>query len=69
MVNQLPDVGRIQGLVYQDKGTYQTSRVVVQYTDRNIALHQVDMPFLDAMYLLQRLREIQKQADFPMPDP
>jgi hypothetical protein len=67
-VNKLPDVGRIQGLTRT--AGFDVPRIVVslQYTDRSNGWHEVEMPFLDAMYLLNLLKAMQQDVGFAMPD-
>lgn len=67
-VNKLPDVGRIQGL--SRTAGFDVPKIVVslQYTDRSNGWHELEMPFLDAMYLLNCLRAIQQDVGYAMPD-
>lgn len=66
----LPIVGRILGAQVNQEGTPNESTVVVQYTSRYTGDKRWDlkMPFLDAMYLLNILKEIQRRTGFEMPD-
>lgn len=57
-MNQLPDVGRIQGVALSAAPTPQAAIVAVQYIDRTNALCEVRMSFLDALYLLNALEQI-----------
>ncbi len=67
-VNQLPPVGRIQGAHLLPGQFHETSSVRVQYTDQKGTWQELSMPLLDAMYLLNALKAIQKDTDFQMPE-
>lgn len=67
-VNVLPAVGRIQGLTRSEGFDVPKIAVQLQYTDRSNGWHQVEMPFLDAMYLLNLLKALQQDVGFSMPD-
>lgn len=64
MVNKLPVVGRIQGASADIHENPQSSDITIQYTDRTEKWHEVTMPFLDAMYLLNLLSAIKKDSGF-----
>jgi hypothetical protein len=67
-VNELPDVGRIQGLMLIPAQTPRDSKVQLQYTDQKGQWHQTTMPFLDAMYLLSALKALHDDTGFRLPD-
>lgn len=62
MVNKLPPVGRIQGAVHVMADPLESSHVQIQYTDDQDAWHEMSVPFLDAMYLLNLLKASQLDA-------
>lgn len=68
MVNQLPVVGRIQGLSLEGDQTPKGSRIRLQYTDPVGQWHETVMPFLDAMYLLNMLKAVQIDVGYSMPE-
>lgn len=66
-VTSLPIVDRIQG-AKTEEGTADRPRWVdVQYTDHTGQWHELRMPFLGAMYLLNILRAIQLDVGFESP--
>ncbi len=67
-LNYLPAVGRIQGASHGGDRTPKGTTVKVQYTDPQGRWHEMAMPFLDAMYLLNMLRAIQQDIGFVMPE-
>lgn len=67
-VNVLPAVGRIRGLTRSEGFDYQNMAVKLQYTDRSNTWHEVEMPFLDAMYLLNLLKAMQQDVGYAMPE-
>lgn len=67
-VNKLPAVGRIQGLARTDGFDVPNIQVSLQYTDRSNGWHEVEMPFLDAMYLLNLLKAMQQDVGYAMPE-
>ena len=67
-LHTLPSVDRIQGAILQGDRTPQGSQVVAQYTDHKGEWFEVQMSFLDAMYLLNILRGIQEDIGYVMPD-
>ncbi len=67
-VRTLPIVDRIQGATQQGDGTPRGTQVTVQYTDHTDEWFEVQMSFLDAMYLLNILRAIQEDIGYAMPD-
>ena len=67
-VNLLPIVGRIQGAMLVPAKTPQENWVTIQYLDPQDKLHQMNVPFLDAMYLLNLLKAVQSQSSYKMPD-
>lgn len=64
----LPVVGHIQGVSIVPAKTPKETWVVLQYTDQKEEWKQVNVPFLDAMYLLNLLKAIQVRTGFKMPD-
>ncbi len=68
MVNQLPDVGRIQGGDLQPGPSPEKSVVHIEYAAVDGSHHEVRMGFLDAMYLLNILKATQQDSGFQMPD-
>ena len=68
MSNRLPDVGRIGGAVVSGGPAPETATIQIQYTDQQGQWHELHMPFLDGMYLLNCLKAIQLQTGFQMPD-
>jgi len=67
-VTLLPTVGQIQGVSIVPAKSPKETWVVLQYTDQKEELKQVNVPFLDAMYLLNLLKAIQLKTEFKMPD-
>lgn len=67
-MSELPAVDRIQGVLRPEGFDYQTMQVTVQYTDRSNEWHDLKMPFLDAMYLLNLLKALQQDVGFSMPE-
>lgn len=63
MTKQLPGVGRIQGATVEPSAP-KDSIVRLQYTDDKQQLYELEIPFLDAMYLLNILRGIEKDMGF-----
>lgn len=66
----LPPVGRIQGVELRSAPTHQGSVVSVQYSTHSkegIGDYELVIPFLDAMYLLNVLRDLEKQTAFEGP--
>jgi len=66
-LTKLPPVGRIQGAALEARGTpdQQVLMVVLQYNSRTGELCEVEMPFGDAIYLLNILREMEKDSQKP----
>jgi len=67
MLNQLPDVGRIQGASLRGQNP-KNSTILLQYTDNEENWQEVRMPFLDGMYLLNLLKALQIEMGFDMPE-
>ena len=67
-VRKLPVVDRIRGVSQLGDGMPDGTEVTVQYTDHTDEWFEVQMPFLDAMYLLNLLRGIQEDIGYVMPD-
>ena len=63
-VRSLPPVGRIEGVLYQSPGGPDPSkgRALVQYTDPTGQWHQLEVPVLDALYLLNLLEQMSREA-------
>ncbi len=68
MLSQLPAVGHIQGITLAQFESPQDATVKLQYSDHNDEWYETEMSFLDAMYLLNLLKAIQKDTGFEMPD-
>lgn len=64
----LPSVGQVQGAQFLPAKTPKESWVIAQYTDHKGKWNQLNLPFLDAMYLLNLLKAVQLQSGFKMPD-
>lgn len=63
----LPPVGRIQGVVLRPGASHQTSAVSLQYSTHNregFGDYELVIPFLDAMYLLNVLRDLERETGF-----
>lgn len=62
MVNHLPDVSKMQGLVL-NKGSHghEDWTFQVQYTDAAGTWHEIKMPMLDGLYLLNMLRTAEEE--------
>lgn len=60
----LPPVDRIQGAVLRPGRTHKESAVLLQYTDHRQAEYELVIPFFDAIYLLNVLREVERQSGF-----
>lgn len=67
-VNALPAVDRIQGAVRTEGFDVKRLSVSIQYTDRSKSWHELRMPFLDAMYLLNLLKAMQQDVGYHMPE-
>jgi hypothetical protein len=63
-VNQLPAVGRIQGISVLPDTDPKKAVVDLQYTDIKGAWHGVKMSLLDALYLLNLLEGMSKENNF-----
>jgi hypothetical protein len=67
-LHRLPDVGRIQGLTLQDSPLRDPAamRVELQYTGRESPSewHALQMPLLDAPYLLNLLQAMSQEQGF-----
>ena len=66
-IYRLPDVGNMKGVILQPTTNAQTSTVVIQYTDPHEQWCELQLPFLDAMYLLDLLKAVRKKSGFEMP--
>ena len=63
----LPPVGRIQGVALSGGPAFHDSIVSLQYSSHNTegyGDYEIKIPFLDAMYLLNALRDLEKQTGF-----
>lgn len=67
-VNELPSAGRIRGIMLIPAPAPKDAKVQLQYTDPEEEWHQMTMPFLDAMYLLNLLKAMQIESGFQMPE-
>jgi hypothetical protein len=68
----LPPVGRIQGVSLTGGPAFQDSVVTVEYSTHNregYGDHELKIPFLDAMYLLNILRDLEKTTGFDKLNP
>lgn len=62
MVKRLPDVARIQGmLLNREADNHREWFFKIQYTDTQEVWHEVKVPMLDALYLLNMLRQAEKE--------
>lgn len=61
-VHQLPVVDHIQGCTTEPRATARETVVAVQYTDRAGKWYELQMPFLDAMFLRNMLNEVERAA-------
>lgn len=59
-INLLPAVGHIQGVVLRKAGRPEDSICVLQYTDHNDKWHEIEIPVLDALYLLNLLSGMER---------
>src|SRR6266705_716317 len=59
-VISLPSVGRIQGLAFHPDAVIQRASCDLQYTDPAGEWFELKMPVLDALYLLNMLREMEE---------
>jgi hypothetical protein len=62
MVKKLPPVGRVQGAMLEERGAPDQTLVTVQYNSQTGELCELEMSLGDAMYLLNALREIEKDS-------
>jgi hypothetical protein len=61
MVNKLPEVAKMMGLsLSREASDHEDWFFEIQYTDSSGAWHEVKMPMLDGLYLLNMLREAEK---------
>lgn len=64
-VNALPAVARMQGLRLEPRGPdMNKAAVIAQYTDAAGQWHQLDLPYGDAMYLLELLLAVAAQTGY-----
>lgn len=63
-IHKLPAVGRIEGVVLQPDKDPKKSVVFLQYKDPSGGLHQLDIPLLDALYLLNMLELASKENGY-----
>ena len=62
MVNRLPDVSKMQGLVLNKNAHgHEDWTFQMQYTDAAGIWHEVNMPMLDGLYLLNMLRTAEEE--------
>ena len=71
--NQLPPVDQIQGVQLQRSAVASERKVFIEYTDSGNEWHELEMPLLDAMYLMTLLHQIERESGFmplqePLPD-
>ena len=72
-VNKLPPAKQIEGVQLQRSSLPLDRKVFIEYTDKKNEWHELELPFLDAMYLLDLLRQIERESGFnhgnePLPD-
>lgn len=67
-VTQTPPVDRILGVGRPDGFDYPAMTVTVAYIGPNKSEHHLEMPFLEAMALLNYLRVMQQDVGFYMPE-
>ncbi|MEA2237150.1 MAG: hypothetical protein QOC81_1874 [Thermoanaerobaculia bacterium] len=61
MVNELPDVAKIQGMMLsREAGNFREWFFKIQYTDGAGTWQQIKVPMLDGLYLLNMLRDAEK---------
>ncbi len=64
MVNRLPEVGRLQGMILNREAHSHTDWFFeIQYTDKGGVWHEIKMPMPDGLYLLNMLREAEKRQE------
>jgi hypothetical protein len=62
MVNKLPGVAKMQGLIlYRDTPQVEQWHFDIQYTDAAGTWHEIRIPVLDGLYLLNMLRTAEKE--------
>jgi hypothetical protein len=62
MINQLPGVARMQGMLFcREAPEVEKWYFKVQYTDDSGAWHELQIPMLDGLYLLNMLRTAEKE--------
>jgi hypothetical protein len=62
MVNTLPDVARMQGmLLSREADNHRAWFFKIQYTDEHGTWHEVKVPMLDGLYLLNMFRQAEKE--------
>ena len=64
MATKLPDVGRIQGLEFKLGEPVQKSLCKLQYTGPEGESYELKIPIIDALYLLNLLRSIERSCGF-----
>lgn len=58
----------MQGAILQRDTTHEASKVLLQWSTNDEEWNQLNIPFLDAMYLLNLLKAIQIDAEYEMPE-
>jgi hypothetical protein len=57
--NKLPDAAHIEGVVLARLGTPRDSYCILQYRDTSGRRHELRVPLLDALHLLNILRDLE----------
>lgn len=62
MVQHLPNVARMQGIIFNKEGSsHKDWHFQIQYTDNNDVWHELRVPMLDGLYLLNLLETAEKE--------
>ena len=61
---KLPSVGRIRGISLERDDDPQKAKITLEYADHTQQLTEVDIPLLDALYLLNLLEAMSKDENF-----
>lgn len=62
MLNHLPDAAKVQGVVFNKEGSQHTDWYFqVQYTDAKEVWHELKIPMLDGLYLLNLLKTAERE--------
>ena len=63
-VNQLPPVGRIEGLALESHADRKKAVVQLEYTDHKSQRHVLKIPILDALYLSNMLEQMSEDGGY-----